>query len=263
MSFNYSKNKSIGFENVNRNKKFEKELNAKPQIRKTGTTICGAVFKNGVILGSDTRATSSSVVANKETVKIEYLADSIACAGAGTSADCSNVRKIMCSKLELLKMATKTQPRVAAAKRLIQRHLFEYQGYVSAYLIVGGADFTGGHLYDISATGAVFKVPFIADGSGCLAAMSMLEAGFRDDMEELEAIELVCKAVKAGINNDLGSGSNVDIHVLTTDGAKVLKGYFRTESGTVEIDSPVIPVGSTRVLGNEEILRESAVAMAD
>jgi len=225
----------------------DQQLGTKPQLRKTGTTICGVTFKNGVVLGSDTRATSSAVVANKETVKIEYLADNIACAGAGTSADCSNVRRIMASKLELLSMATRTQPRVSAAKRLIQRHLFNYQGYVSAYLIVGGADCTGGHLFDISAKGAVYKIPFIADGSGCLAAMAMLEAGYRDDMEESEAVELVCKAIKSGITNDLGSGSNVDIHVITPGDTKKLRGYYRTQVDVA--DAPKIPLGSTKTVG--------------
>lgn len=33
-----------------------------PKAKKTGTTICGVVYKDGVVLGADTRATEGSTV---------------------------------------------------------------------------------------------------------------------------------------------------------------------------------------------------------
>lgn len=45
-----------------------------PTALKTGTTICGIVFKDGVILGADTRATSGPIVASKNCEKIHFLA---------------------------------------------------------------------------------------------------------------------------------------------------------------------------------------------
>ena len=44
-----------------------------PKATKTGTTICGVVFKDGVVLGADTRATSDTIVAEKECQKIYCL----------------------------------------------------------------------------------------------------------------------------------------------------------------------------------------------
>lgn len=44
--------------------------------------------------------------------------------------------------------------RVAAAAFLLKRHLFRYQGTVSAALVLGGVDAIGAHLYQVSvATG--------------------------------------------------------------------------------------------------------------
>jgi 20S proteasome subunit beta 2 len=51
-------------------------------------------------------------------------------------------------------------------------------------------------------------------GSGSLAAMAVFESQFKDDLNEEEAKELVKNAIKAGIFNDLGSGSNVDLCVI-------------------------------------------------
>lgn len=45
-----------------------------PKAIKTGTTIVGIIFKDGVILGADTRATEGPIVADKNCEKIHYLA---------------------------------------------------------------------------------------------------------------------------------------------------------------------------------------------
>lgn len=45
-----------------------------PKSIKTGTTIVGIIFKNGVVLGADTRATEGPIVADKNCEKIHFLA---------------------------------------------------------------------------------------------------------------------------------------------------------------------------------------------
>ena len=57
-------------------------------------------------------------------------------------------------------------------------------------------------------------------GSGCVAAMSVLETGWTDNMEEEEAIALIKRAILAGVFNDLGSGSNCDYWVGRMDGTE-------------------------------------------
>lgn len=46
----------------------------------------------------------------------------------------------------------------------------------------------------------------------------MFETGFKEDMEEADAVELVKQAILAGVFNDLGSGSNVDVTVIRAGG---------------------------------------------
>lgn len=48
-----------------------------PKAVKTGTTIVGIIYKDGVILGADTRATEGNIVADKKSEKIHYLAKNI------------------------------------------------------------------------------------------------------------------------------------------------------------------------------------------
>ena len=58
-----------------------------PKLTKTGTTIAGVIFKDGVILGADTRATAGTIVADKNCDKIHHISSNIQCCGAGTAAD--------------------------------------------------------------------------------------------------------------------------------------------------------------------------------
>ncbi|XP_068191765.1 proteasome subunit beta type-7 isoform X2 [Antennarius striatus] len=209
----------FNFENCKRNLLLEAEANrvgySLPTATKTGTTICGLVYRDGVILGADTRATEGMVVADKNCSKIHYISPNIYCCGAGTAADTEMTTRIISSNLELHSLSTGRLPRVATANRMLKQMLFRYQGYIGAALVLGGVDCNGPHLYSIYPHGSTDKLPYVTMGSGSLAAMAVFEDRYRPDMEEAEAKQLVRDAIAAGIFNDLGSGSNIDLCVIT------------------------------------------------
>jgi 20S proteasome subunit beta 2 len=62
-------------------------------------------------------------------------------------------------------------------------------------------------------------------GSGSLAAMAVFEARYKEDMSEEDAIILVRDSIRAGIFNDLGSGSNVDITIIRKDDIQRIRTY--------------------------------------
>jgi 20S proteasome subunit beta 2 len=131
---NYLKNKMLG--------KDGKTIKTK----KTGTTIVGVVYNDGVILAADTRATEGSIVADPDCLKIHYLAPNIYCCGAGTAADTEFVTQVMASELELHRLNTKTESRMSMVEAKLSSKLFKYGGNIGAALIVGGVDVTGPHL---------------------------------------------------------------------------------------------------------------------
>jgi 20S proteasome alpha/beta subunit len=45
-----------------------------PKATSTGTTIVGCLFKDGIVLGADTRATAGEIVADKNCEKVPQLA---------------------------------------------------------------------------------------------------------------------------------------------------------------------------------------------
>ncbi|XP_072304439.1 proteasome subunit beta type-10 isoform X2 [Eucyclogobius newberryi] len=219
----------FNFENSRRNAELESSLSENgfkgPNPRKTGTTIAGLVYKDGVILGADTRATDDMVVADKNCMKIHYIAPTIYCCGAGVAADAEITTQIMASNVELHSLNTGRRPLVAMVTRQLKQMLFRYQGQIGASLIVGGVDVTGPQLYSVFPHGSYDKLPFLTMGSGAAAAVSVFEDRFKPNMELQEALSLVRDAVAAGIFCDLGSGSNVDLCVISQSGVDFKRGY--------------------------------------
>ena len=112
--------------------------------------------------------------------------------------------------------------------------LFRYQGHVSAALVLGGVDIHGPHLYCIHPHGSTQRQAYTTMGSGSLAAMAVFEARYKEDMEEAAAIEIVRDAIRAGIFNDLGSGSNVDVTVIRKDQTVSRHRTYENAAGSAE-----------------------------
>ncbi|GMN42630.1 hypothetical protein TIFTF001_011850 [Ficus carica] len=197
-----------------------------PSYRKTGTTIVGLVFQDGVILGADTRATEGPIVCDKNCEKIHYMAPNIYCCGAGTAADTEAVTDMVSSQLQLHRYHTGRESRVITALTLLKKHLFNYQGYVQAALVLGGVDVTGPHLHTIYPHGSTDTLPFATMGSGSLAAMSVFESKYKEGLTRDEGIKIVAEAICSGIFNDLGSGSNVDVCVITKGHKEYLRNHL-------------------------------------
>jgi len=232
------------------------------KAKKTGTTIVGCIFNGGVVLGADTRATEGPIICDKNCEKIHYIAPNIYCCGAGTAADTENTTGLISSQLELHRLRTGCDSRVVTAMTMLKRMLFKYQGNVSAALVLGGVDITGPHLYTVYPHGSTDKLPFVTMGSGSLAAMSVFEDMYKDNLTEEEAKAMVTQAILAGIFNDLGSGGNVDVTVIKRgdDGdIKVIyeRGVEKLNEGSelrAKVTRPaarIHPRGSTAVLKSE------------
>lgn len=108
-------------------------------------------------------------------------------------------------------------------------YLFQYMGQIGAYQIYAGYDSEGPHLVQCDASGFVQYSPFLCMGSGSINAYAELEHGFRDGMSTQEGMELAIKGITAGIIYDLGSGSNVDLMIITREGRTHLRNYIKVE----------------------------------
>uniref|UniRef100_A0A8C5WFG1 Proteasome subunit beta n=1 Tax=Leptobrachium leishanense TaxID=445787 RepID=A0A8C5WFG1_9ANUR len=272
------------FANCRRNNALDNDFTQKGHklaaARKTGTTIAGVVFKDGIILGADTRATEGMIVADKNCSKIHFIAPNIYCCGAGTAADTEMTTQMISSNIELHSLSTGRQPRVATANRMLKQMLFRYQGYIGAALVLGGVDCSGPHLYSIYPHGSTDKLPYVTmapnkdidlyldfPGSGSLAAMAVFEDRYKPEMEEEDAKQLVRDAIASGIFNDLGSGSNIDLCVITKDKLDYIRPHDVANKKGVRTGNYKYKKGTTGVLTektirfNLDVMEESVQTM--
>lgn len=186
------------------------------------------------------------------------------CCGAGTAADTEMTTKMIASQLELHRLSTNRIVPVPCASTLLKQYLFRYQGYVSAALVLGGVDNQGPHIYSIHPHGSTDRLPYATMGSGSLAAMSVFESRWKPDMSEEDAKKLVRDAIAAGIFNDLGSGSNVDLCVIRKGSVDFLRNYeLSNQKGQRKLDY-TYKRGTTGVLSvkkiNYEVVEETVAA---
>ncbi|KAL0244375.1 hypothetical protein GEMRC1_008459 [Eukaryota sp. GEM-RC1] len=184
---------------------------------KTGTTVMGVQFKGGVVLGADSRTSMGSYVANRVSDKISPVSDKIMICRSGSAADTQAISDYVQYFLENYSMETGQPPSVHNAAHMARNICYEYKDHLSAALIVGGMDSTGPSLYSIPLGGALVKQPIAIGGSGSSFIYGYVDANFREDMSEEEAIEFVKNSVSLAMTRDGSSGGIIRIAIITSD----------------------------------------------
>lgn len=169
---------------------------------------------------------------------------------------------MIASQLELHRLNTNRVVPVVTANQMLKQYLFRYQGYIGAALILGGVDTSGPHIYCIYPHGSTDQLPYATMGSGSLAAMSVFESRWTPNLTEEEGKKLVRDGIAAGIFNDLGSGSNVDLCIIRKGSVDFLRTYDEANKKGVKQASYRYPKGTTPVLSTSTkniILEEVSV----
>eukprot|EP00804_Cyclotella_cryptica_P020329 CCRYP_014064-RA/>CCRYP_014064-RA protein AED:0.06 eAED:0.06 QI:216/0/0.5/1/0/0/2/0/417 len=234
--------------------------NLKLKTRKTGTTIAALIACNStiVILAADTRATGGTTVADSNCEKLHQLGKNIWCAGAGTSGDVEaivrNVKFLFWKRgllNEVGNMGRRSfgSPRInynegeedvpmaslPAILHCLRTQLQKTQGQLGVNLLVGGYDPPSQRatLAAIHPHGSMDVVTYAALGSGGLAATGVLESRYpkigSGSCSLEEGIRLAVDAVTAGVKNDLGSGSRVDVCIIAKEGVLYRRAVVKEE----------------------------------
>ncbi|WP_415281136.1 proteasome subunit beta [Candidatus Nitrososphaera sp. FF02] len=181
------------------------------------TTIVGIKTREGVVLGSDKRASKGFFIGSKITQKIAKIDDTLAIAIAGQLSDAEYLIKMAKAERKLMELRRGFPLTVKESTRLIANLAYSglknYQPYF-VELLVAGVDEEGSHIYTADMSGAIIGEDFASSGSGSPIAYGVLESVYRSDLTNEEAKEVAAKAVKAAMERDPGSGNGVDVLVI-------------------------------------------------
>ncbi|KAI1717648.1 proteasome subunit domain-containing protein [Ditylenchus destructor] len=254
---------AFDFSLCKRNLALQESGMAPMKAKSTGTTIVAATYEGGIVLGGDSRATAGNIVADKFCMKVHKLTNSIYACGAGTAADLDQVCNMLSANMRLQELNSGRKARVITALRMAKQHLFQYMGYIGAYLLVGGVDPTGTYLYDIAANGTTMAKPFAVQGSGSYSAISIMERHYKFGMTEAECKALVQQGLQAGMHGDNASGNTLNLVTIDKDGARfegpIVPDFCKTPS-IVELQYK-FPTGATKVLKQKTVKYEVIESM--
>jgi proteasome beta subunit len=189
-----------------------------PEIM-TGTTTVGIVFRDGVVLASERRATMGNLVASRRAKKVYQIADRIGMTTAGGVGDAQQLARIMTVECNLFSIRREKHISVGASSTLLSNYLNQNRYFpFFVQLLVGGVDEQGPSVYCVDALGgATREQDIVATGSGSPMAYGVLEDRYQKDMSEKEAIELAIRALKAAMRRDVGSGEDINVVVITKE----------------------------------------------
>jgi proteasome beta subunit len=191
-----------------------------------GTTTVGVVCKDGVILGTDTRATMGNFVASKHAKKVYQITDNLAMTIAGGVAVAQRVVEILKVNASLYDLEKNRRMPVSSAARLVQSILFSNRSAgapLPLQAIIGGYDETGPHVYNLDPYGSLMEETMVSTGSGSPYAYGVLEAQFKEDSTVDEMLSVVVRAVDSAMKRDVASGDSFDVAIINDAGFRELK----------------------------------------
>ncbi|SMH70468.1 Ntn hydrolase family protein [Candidatus Nitrosotalea okcheonensis] len=178
------------------------------------TTIVGIKTKDGIVLGSDKRASKGFFIGSKIVQKIAKVDDTLAVAIAGQLSDAEHIIKVAKAERRLIELRRGFSLTIKEATRLIANIAYSglrnYQPYY-VELLVAGVDRDGAHVFAADMSGAITEEDFASSGSGSPIAYGVLESLYNKNITNSQASEIASRAVSAAMERDPGSGNGIDI----------------------------------------------------
>lgn len=187
-----------------------------------GTTTVGIVFRDGVVLAADKRASMANFIAGKGVDKIHPVADKMALTLAGSVGDAQTLVRLIRAELELYKYAKGASMSVKSAATLLS-NVLQGNKYFPYYvqLVIAGYD-EQPQLFDLDPFGGLIPEKYTSTGSGSITAYGYLDAHFKENLAEDEAVKLAVNSVHAAMKRDSATGEGIDAVVITDKGVKRL-----------------------------------------
>ncbi|CDP13326.1 unnamed protein product [Coffea canephora] len=190
-----------------------------------GTTTLAFIFKEGVIVAADSRASMGGYISSQSVKKIIEINPYMLGTMAGGAADCQFWHRNLGIKCRLHELANKRRISVTGASKLLANILYSYRGMgLSVGTMIAGWDEKGPGLYYVDSEGGRLNGNRFSVGSGSPYAYGVLDSGYRFDMSVEEAAELARRAIYHATFRDGASGGVVSVYHVGPDGWKKLSG---------------------------------------
>ena len=182
----------------------------------TGTTTIGLVCKDGVVLATERRATAGTFISNKQTQKLFKIDENIGITIAGLVGDAQVLARYLKAEVSLYRLRRSAPLTAEGAATLLANILSGNRYYpYYAWLILGGVDAKGSHVFSVDPAGGCIEDKYVSVGSGSTIAYGLLEEGYSREMSTTDAVDLALRGLTAAMKRDSASGDGYLVHVIT------------------------------------------------
>jgi 20S proteasome subunit beta 5 len=217
--------------NVEDNEKYVQKLKDDKMTKKLtdfkkGTTTLGFVYKEGILIAVDSRASMGSFIGSQKVRKVIEINDYLLGTMAGGAADCMYWERRLAMWCKLYELRNGERVPVSAASQYLANMITQYRGYgLSMGTMVAGWDKREQGLYYVDDDGTRLKGYLFSVGSGSTYAYGILDSKYRYDMTREEAITLGREAIYHATHRDAGSGGVVRVYNIVKGGwEKIIDG---------------------------------------
>ena len=192
-------------------------LEAKPEDRyRTGTTTIGMVCKDGVVLASERRVTAGNMISNKTFQKLLKIDQNIGITVAGMVGDAQVLGRYLKAEVSLYRLRRSAPLSAEGAATLLANILSGNRYYpYYAWLILGGVDAKGGHVFSVDPAGGCIEDKFVSVGSGSPFAYGIVEESYSRDLSTSDAVDVALRGLTAAMRRDSASGDGYCVHVIS------------------------------------------------
>jgi proteasome beta subunit len=190
----------------------------------SGTTTIGLVCKDGVVLATERRATIGYFIANKTAVKLFRIDKNIGATFAGTVGDAQVMIRYLRAEVALYRMRRGAPIHVESAATLTANILNTNRYYpYFAWMIIGGMDSSGGHVFALDAGGGSIEDRFVSIGSGSPFVYGVLEDAWKEAPTVSEGVDLSLRGLTVAMKRDSASGDGYAVAEITPAGYRDLE----------------------------------------
>jgi proteasome beta subunit len=192
-------------------------------VAKTGTTTVGITTPDGVVIGTDRRASlGGRFVSNKNVVKVEQVHPTAALTLVGSVGGAQSFIRTLRSEATLYE-TRRGEPMSMQALATLAGNFARGGPFIAINPILGGVDSDGSHVYSIDPAGGVMDDDYTVTGSGMQLAHGALENQYDEDLSIEEAQTLAARAVNAATERDTGSGNGLVFATVTDEDVDIEK----------------------------------------
>jgi proteasome beta subunit len=183
-----------------------------------GTTTVGLITRTAAVVAADRRASSGTYIAHKAVKKIVRIADHAVLTTAGLVADTQVLASLLRIKASEYSITNKARIPIRSLASYLSLILntYKYVPFIVQFILAGYDDKP--RIFNIEFFGDYIEDKFAATGSGSPIAIGILEAEYREDLSEEEAVQLAVKAVRSSTRRDVFSGEAIDIAIVRANG---------------------------------------------